>query len=108
MNPSFLKGLPIDAEPRESSTEAAPEVRTFEFSPRIKVGEANIFALLLVILASNQFKNCPPPKPPVTTFGTFDFVIVGFAKLAVVRPSPELFIISVSPVLNSKTRSDYF
>ena len=56
---SFIfKGLPIVAPLSESSTWAAPEVRALLFSPRIKVGEAKILALLLVIFASNQFKNC--------------------------------------------------
>ena len=57
IKPSFLKGLPIVAELNESSTEAAPEERTFEFSPSIKVGEAKIFAFSFFIFDSNQLTN---------------------------------------------------
>ena len=83
INPSFLYGLPIVASLSESSTWAAPEERALLFSPSIRVGEAKIFALLLVIFASNQFKNYPI-RPPVTTLDIW-IGILGYAKLAVVR-----------------------
>ena len=105
MKPSFLNGRPIVAEDSWSSTAAAPELSMFGFSPRIKVGEAKIFAFSLVILASNQLINLPFDNPPEIILGTL--APVGFAgsSLAVIKPKPLLLIILVSPVLSSKILS---
>jgi hypothetical protein len=104
MNPSFLKGLPIVAELNESSTEAAPDVRTFEFSPFINWREARIFAFSLVIFASSQFIKFPWVIPSVIMFGTFA-AAGGFpgSRFPVLKPRPLLLIILVSPSLVSNT-----